>query len=196
MKIQRVGIDIDGTVADYLKGVAPLLKKTYGLEPNLNVPAYRIEEVFGLTPETRPPDMRKRLYEDAHLFKHLPMLEPDTNLLSWEIQKTLGAKVYIVTARTHSQIIEKDTIFWLTYNGFIFDDVFFTEDKAQLCRVMGIDIMMEDEIGQLVKLITADIDVVIPNQPWNDAPLPSGPGKSARVDNWREAFHAMEEFLQ
>ena len=82
-KIQRVGIDLDGTVADYLQGAIPLLKKHYGLEPNFTKPVYTIEEVFGLTDQTRPPNMRELLYEELHLFRYLPMLEEDIPQLSW-----------------------------------------------------------------------------------------------------------------
>ena len=194
--MKRVGIDLDSTVADYLHGAIPLLKEHYGLEPDYSKPSYTIEEVFGLTEQTRPPNMREHLYEDLHLFRHLPMLERDTYQLTWEIQRTLGAKVYFITARSHTPVIEEDTLFWLTYNGFTFDDVFFTKDKAQLCHAMKINVMMEDEVKQRVNLITTGIDVVIPNQPWNDLPLPTGPGKITRSDNWREACHAIEEYLK
>ncbi len=195
-KIQRVGIDLDGTVADYLQGAIPLLKKHYGLEPNFTKPVYTIEEVFGLTDQTRPPNMRELLYEELHLFRYLPMLEEDIPQLSWEIQRTLGAKVYFITARTHSPVIEDDTLFWLTDKGFAFDDVFFTKDKAELCRDMKINVMVEDEVKQLIKLVTAGIDVVIPNHPWNNLSLPSGPGRISRSDNWREALHAIGGYLQ
>ncbi len=194
--MKRVGIDLDGTVAHYLHGAIPLLKEHYGLEPDYDKVAYSIDEVFGLTDETRPPNLRKHLYEDLHLFRHLPMLERDTHQLSWEIQRTLGAKVYFITARSPTPVVEEDTLFWLTYNGFTFDNVFFTKDKAQLCREMKVNVMIEDEIKHLVGLIATGIDVVIPNQPWNDLPLPNGPGRIVRIDNWREAVHAVEEFLK
>lgn len=194
--MKRVGIDLDGTVADYLHGAVPLLKKHYGLEPDFTKPSYTIEEVFGLTEETIPPNMREHLYEDLHLFRHLPTLECDTNQLSWKIQRILGAKVYFITARNQTPVIETDTLFWLVFNGFTFDDVFFTEDKVQLCQAMKINVMVEDQVKQLVNLITAGIDVVIPNQPWNDVSLPVGPGRITRTDNWRKIFSTIERYLK
>ena len=200
--IKRVGIDLDNTVADYMRGAIPLLKEHYGLEPDYSKTVWKIEEVFGLTSETRPPCMRKKLYEDLHLFKHLPMIEKDSNLLSWEIQRTLGAKVYFITARSSTDVIVKDTLFWLSANGFVYDDIFFTDEKHNLCRSMDINVMIEDEMGQLINLINHGIDVVIPDKPWNRH-LPEDPrsierkkGRAARVQNWRQAFRATEEFLQ
>ena len=42
MPISRVGIDLDGTVADFITGEAPLMKEHYGLESDLSRDAYHI----------------------------------------------------------------------------------------------------------------------------------------------------------
>lgn len=198
-KIQRVGLDLDGTVANYMAGAIPLLKEHYGLEPNYDVPAYRIEEVFGLTKETRPPNMRERLYEDLHLFRTLPKLEEDNHLLTHQL-KHRRCKVYVITARSKSPVIVEDTIAWLTNNGFVFDDIFFTDHKADLCKLMGVDVMVEDEVGQIMDLGRERINTVIPDQPWNhDLPQINDVDEiddfRTRAHNWREALAAIEEFL-
>jgi len=195
-----VGIDLDSTVADYLHGAIPLLKEHYGLVPDLSKPAYTIEEVFGLTTETRPEGMRKLLYEELHLFRHLPKLEDDIEQLTVRL-KDAGVKVYIVTARSGSHVIREDTIAWLDSNGFQYEDVFHTDRKADFCKQARIHVMHEDEVGQLMDLRAAGIDSVIRNQPWN-ADLPLDPhglerkrGRHTRVNNWREAYDAIKEYL-
>jgi len=200
-QIKRVGIDLDGTVADYLKGAIPLLKQHYGLEPDMNIAAYTIEEVFGLTPETRPDGMREFLYEELHLFRKLPKLEADSEMLSI-LLKQEGVKVYFITARTGSNTVREDTLFWLDKNGFQYDDVFHVEDKADFCKKARIQVMCEDEIGQLLRLQAAGVNAVIRNQPWN-LELPNDPhhlerrrGGQVRVYNWREAYNAIKEYLQ
>lgn len=199
--IKRIGIDLDSTVADYLTGAIPLLEEHYGLVPDLTKTAYTIEEVFGLTKETRPKGMREFLYEDLHLFRKLPKLEEDIELLTVLLAQD-GVKIYFVTARTGSRTIREDTLFWLDTNGFQYDDVFHVEDKADFCKKAHIQVMHEDEIGQLLRLQEAGVAAVIRNQPWN-VNLPSDPhhlegqrGKQARVYNWREAYHAIKEFLE
>lgn len=200
MTTKRVGIDLDSTVADYMAGAIPLLKEHYGLEPDLTKAAYTIEEVFGLTTETRPAGMRELLYEDLHLFRRLPKLEPDIEMLS-VLLKRLGTKVYFVTARSGTHTIREDTRFWLDSNGFEYDDVFHVEDKADFCKKARIHVMHEDEVGQLVRLQEAKIDAVVRDQPWNRE-LPADPhhlerkrGRQARVDNWRDAYVAIKEYL-
>ncbi len=194
-KIQRVGIDLDGTVVDYIHGVIPLLKEHYGLEPDFSKPVMRIEEVFGLTPETRPPGMRKHLYENLHAFRNLPPLEEDINELSWDLfnleQRT---EIYMITARSSSETIINDTLEWLEEHDFIYTDVFFTDDKSLLCKLIGIDVMCEDEPQQIHQLIARDIPVVLRNQPWNnniaEHPL------IKRTGTWRGMLEAVKEYLQ
>lgn len=201
MTMKRVGIDLDSTVADYLHGAIPLLKEHYGLMPDLTKPSYTIEEVFGLTKENRPPGMRQFLYEDLHLFRTLPKLEDDIEMLTVKLKQD-GVKVYFITARNGSHVIREDTWYWLENNGFQFDDVFHTDKKADFCKQARIHVMHEDEVGQLMDLRKARIDAVIRDQPWNET-LPRDPhhlerkrGRQSRVGNWREAYIAMKEYLK
>ena len=200
-KISRVGIDLDGVVADYLQGVIPLMKEYYGLDPDFNRTAYSIEELFGITSENRPQGMRKVLYEELHLFRSLPKLEKNIEQLT-VLLKDAEKKVYFMTARGGSHVVREDTIYWLTSRGFQFDDVFHTKDKAEFCKQARIHVMYEDEIGQLLSLQAAGIDTVIRNQPWN-IDLPEDPnlltrkkGKQFRVNNWQEAYNQIREYLE
>ncbi len=194
-QIQRVGIDLDGTIVDYIHGIAPLMKEHYGLEPDFSKSAYRIEEIFGLTEETRPPGMREHLYEDLHGFRNLPPLEEDISELAWELLVLeRRSETYIITARNASETIISDTLDWLYDHSFNYTDAFFFKDKALLCEIMEIDVMLEDESQQIGQLINRNIPVVMRNQPWNgdvdDHPL------IKRVDDWRGMLKAVKEFLE
>ena len=197
----RVGIDLDGTVADYMAGAIPLLKEYYGREPDLTKSVYSLEEVFGYTKETRPEGMRELLYEELHLFRHLPKLEDDVEMLTVRLKQD-GIKVYFITARSGSHTIREDTLFWLDTNGFQYDDVFHVEDKDDFCKQARIKVMYEDEVNQILCLQKARIDTVIRNQSWNvDLPrdynhLERKRGRQTRVDNWQEAYDAIKEYLK
>ncbi len=197
---KRVGIDLDGTVADYMAGAIPLLQEHYGLVPDFTKPAYTVEGVFGLTDETRPKGMRKFLYEELHLFRHLPKLDEDTEQLTVRLKQD-GVKVYFVTARSGSHSVREDSLIWLDNNGFQYDDVFHVDDKADFCKQARIHVMCEDEVGQILGLQKARIDTVIRNQPWNvDLPkdahhLARQKGRQTRVNNWQEMYNAIKEYL-
>lgn len=200
--MRRIGIDLDGTVADYMAGAVPALKEHYGLEPNFAVKAYTIEEVFGLTTETRPPNMRQTLYIEDNLFAKLPPLEHDNHLLPLHLRRNLGPdiKIYFVTARNNHPVIRSDTLGWLNQNMDTFDDVFHVQDKAEFCKLAGIQVMIEDEVRQIVGLINAGIDVIMRDQPWNQH-LPIDPhgledrkGHLTRIHNWREMVEVAKEY--
>ena len=198
-KIQRVGIDIDNTVADFMSVATPLLKEHFNLEPDFSKPVYAIEEVFGINPKARPPGLRETLYEGLNLFLNLPKLEKDIEQLTHKlISRDIETKVYMITARSPSQIIVEDTMNWLENNDFKFTDVFFSKDKASICKAIGIDVMIEDELGQVLSLVETHVSVVVRDQPWNRrGPLEhfESKGQVKRAYNWEQMYNATEEYL-
>ena len=199
-RILKIGIDLDNTVADFFTVAAPLIKDYYGLEPDFKRPVYSIEEAFGIHPDHRPPGMTKDLLEKRNLFRHLPPLDVGIGGLTHGIQ-ALGEKIniYVITARTPTDIIVEDTMYWLHTNGFVFTDIFFTSEKANLCKFMNIDVMMEDELGHILSLVQTGIRVVVRDQPWNNGGVLDhfeNKGQVKRATNWHEMLHATEEFLK
>lgn len=197
-QIRRVGIDIDNTIADFMSAAVPLLKEHYGLDPDFNKTVCSIEEIFGINPKARPPGLREFLYEELHLFRNLPKLDEDIEQLTHQLSEQ-DVNIYMITARSPSQVIVEDTMHWLHNHGFKFTDIFFTSDKADLCEVMNIDVMLEDELGQVLSLIKANINVVIRNQPWNNCEALDyyeTKGRIKRASNWRDMLEATKEFLK
>jgi 5'(3')-deoxyribonucleotidase len=199
-KIQRVGIDLDNTIADFLATAIPLLKERYGLVADFSRPVKRIEEIFGIDPKNRPPGMLRDLFEGANLFRDLPLLEEGSEQITHElIKRDIQTKVYIITARTPTNIIVEDTLSWLDKNNFVYTDVFFTDNKADFCKAAGIDVMVEDELGHIFALVRADISVVVRDQPWNSSAMLDyfeQKGKISRARTWRQILHAIKEFLE
>lgn len=197
----KIGIDLDNTVADFLTGAAPLIKELYGLEPDWSKPAFSIEEVFGINESNRPKDMRKRLYVEMNLFRNLPKLESDNNELPLLLQQAGFDRVYFVTARDAHPIIVRDTLYWVSNNMDYFTDVFHVDKKAEFCKYAGISTMIEDEVRQAIPLLEAGVNVVLMDRPWNQH-IPVDPhgmedqkGKLIRVESWRQALVAAKEFL-
>ena len=198
----KIGIDLDGTVADYLKNAIPFVKEAYGVDPDFSKPAYSIEEVFGFTPETRPKDIRTRLYVEKRLFRHLQKLEEDNNQLTSVLASEIpDLKIYFVTARDSHPITLEDTRHWLNNNTDCFNDVFHVHQitKADFCIAAGISVLIEDEVKQALKAVEKGIHVICMDQPWNrdveQTVPPTSPGKIIRVSGWREAVSAAKEFL-
>jgi len=197
-RIRRVGIDIDNTIADFMSVAVPLMKEHYNLEPDFNKPVCSIEEIFGINPQSRPPGLRELLYEELHLFRNLPKLDEDIEQLTHQLSDQ-DINIYMITARSPSQIIVEDTMHWLRNNEFKFTDIFFTKEKATICKMVHIDVMIEDELGQVLDLIRANINVVVRRQPWNSSEALDyfeKKGQVKRTANWEEMLKATKEFLK
>jgi len=177
----------------------PLLKEHFNLEPDFSKPVYTIEEAFGINPKARPAGLREIVYEGLNLFLNLPKLEKDIEQLTHKlISRDIETKVYMITARTPSQVIVEDTMNWLENNDFKFTDVFFSSDKASICKAVGIDVMIEDELGQVLSLINTHVSVVVRDQPWNNTGLLEHferKGQVKRAYTWQQMYSATEEFL-
>lgn len=199
--LNKIGIDLDNTVADFLTGAAPLIKELYGLEPDWSKPAFSIEEVFGINDSNRPKDMRRRLYVEKNLFRALPRLEQDNHALPRLLLEGGFHKIYFITARDAHPVIVKDTLHWVRHNMDHFDDVFHVDKKAEFCKHAGISAMIEDEVRQAIPLLEAGVNVVLMDRPWNRH-IPVDPhgmedqkGRLIRVESWRQALVAAKEFL-
>lgn len=202
--MKRIGIDCDGVVADYMAGASPLLQERYGLTPDLETEAYSIEEIFGLTADNWQYNIRQDLYLDQHLFANLPPLEEQNSHLTSHLRNILGPniKIYFVTARDNHPVIMEDTRKWLDQNTSTYDDVFHVDNKAEFCKLAGIQVMIEDEPRQITKLVDAGIDVIMRDQPWNrhlteNPRNPKGQkGRLTRVYNWKEMVAIAEEYYR
>lgn len=200
--MKKIGIDLDNTVADYIKGMAPELKNLYGLEPDFSKNAYSIEEVFGIDSTTRPPGMRQKLYIERRAFRKLPKLENDNHLLTQQLRDAVDLlKIYFVTARSPHPVIIEDTRMWVEENTATYDDIFHVDSKATFCKMAGIQVMIEDEVRQILPLVQKGVHVVVMDQPWNRN-IPADPhgledhkGRIIRASNWAEAFEAARSFL-
>lgn len=198
----KIGIDLDGTVTDYLKTAIPHVAEMYGLEPDFSKPVYGIEGVFGWTKETRPKDLKERLYLDKRIFRHLHRLEEDNHQLTFRLVSEIPAlKIYFVTARDNHPIMVEDTLHWVNNNTHYFDDVFHVTQvpKADFCISAGISVLIEDEINQIRAAVAKGVHVICMSQPWNrdvEETIPDdAAGRIIRVDGWREAVDAAKEFL-
>lgn len=89
--------------------------------------------------------------------------------------KKEGAEIYIITARHNGdswypdnlQDVEMVTKKWLEENEICYDKIFFnTKDKGACCLENGVDIMIEDEVNNIKKLM-GNTDVFVYDCPYN-----------------------------
>jgi len=216
--VKRIGIDLDNTIADFMTGAAPKLKEILGIEPTNLSDSWTIEEAFGLVKHKIDPskckweqlgvddadrarlkEIRKTLYIEHHLFRDLPPIDNNARVLT-DTLHMMGYRIYFITARTPHPVIVEDTYTWLHHNRFTdyYTDLFFTPEKAKLCSMMDIPLMIEDERMQITQCLLSGINVIGRAQPWNKTVNFAGcmeedHGKYFRVKTMEEILEVVKE---
>lgn len=196
---KKIGIDLDGTVANFIVGASQVIKEYFGHEPDLSKGFLGMDEIFDLVPGTFHRDIKDFVYKGKRLFRDLPKLEEDNHLLTSSLYRDIpGLQIHFVTARpTYIEVVE-DTRLWIKENGFLCHGIHHADDKASFCVEKGISVMIEDQVNHIIDLSDNGIDVIVMDQPWNrdlTTELHEQKSRIRRVNNWREAFVAAKELL-
>ena len=196
---KKIGIDLDGTVADFILGASQVIKENFGHEPDLSKGFWKMDDVFNLIPGTWEKDMKHFVFNEKRIFRNLPKLEEDNHLLTSALYTNIpGLQVHFVTARPSDPPVIEDTRLWIKDNGFLYHSIHHTALKADLCVEKGISVMIEDQLDHITELSDKGIDIIIMDQPWNrdlKQEIHEQKSRIRRVHNWREAFVAAKELL-
>lgn len=196
---KKIGIDLDGTVANFIVGASQVIKECFGHEPDLSKGFWGMDEIFDLVPGTFHREIKNFIYQEKRLFRTLSKLEEDNHLLTSALYSDVpGLQVHFVTARPTLIEVVEDTRFWIKENGFLCHGIHHADDKASLCVEKGISVMIEDQVNHITDLSDKGIDVIVMDQPWNrdlNQELHEQKARIRRVNNWREAFVAAKELL-
>jgi uncharacterized HAD superfamily protein len=185
----RIGIDFDETLVDSMKAIIKLHNEQYGTHYKKDdVTEYHVENIWGGTKEewTAKLDDFLSAKNTAH-FDPIPGAIPAIDAL-----KSAGHELYIITARGDSDV--EATELWLTkhfpstfegvhYGHVRSDDPAKRRKKADMCKELGIELMIDDHISVAKNCSEEGIRVLLLDEPWNQGELPPG---VARVYSWEE----------
>lgn len=174
----RVGLDIDGVLADQHKPLAQRIKAR-GL-PKRTWYDYAVEKVY---PEL-PDGFCHNLYNDSSFVAKMPVVKgarEGARLLS-----DLG-EIYYVSARP-AHLLDV-TIEWLCEHDFPVGDVWLSEDKAEAVQMFGLELFVEDAPHHALALAQV-CPVYLLDYPWNRDCHHSN---IWRVRDWGELYRRLEE---
>lgn len=169
----RIGIDIDGVLTDEHRFIIDNGTKFFN---EMNIPyvfhndIYDSKEVFEVTEE------QYNLFWDKYLLDY--SINFEIRPYASEIIKKLNDennKIFIITARSFTtyenenkekmQKIVKD---WLSKNNVVYNQIIFSEEKAKVCKKLGIDIMIEDKPENVIA-VSKEIPVLCYDHPYNSS---------------------------
>lgn len=195
-----IAVDLDDVLGDSNTALLSWHNKKYGttLEKK-DCGAYDLSKIWGGTRQ----ETAEKLY--AYVREgHVDSVAPIDG--AWEVLQELKEEheLFVMTARP--QDIAQQTRGWIDkhFPG-IFSDIFFSDHnvletslhkKTELCRILGIDILIDDSLEFALDCHAVVSDVLLFDQeyPWNTAH--SLPENVTRVKTWREVkefIHAMRQ---
>ncbi len=180
----NIGIEIDDVIANKIGYYQELGESYFGV--NMDMKNFLINQKgFDVTPECF--EVFSALFDTAYY----NAVNVYSGVVNW-IKKAKGAgnSIYIVTSRGFKEDGTSDsdtrvmTVNWLEKNNIIYDGLFFTQNKIELVRNLGIAFMCESNPTVISELLNVtDCDIIAKKQPYNVSSLCM---KSFRVRCFRD----------
>lgn len=182
-----VGIDVDGVLADQIRGILPRVKHRLGI-------TLTREEITDWALPIGETDIAKEILAAMESDEDYPRsMRPHQG--ASELTRTLARdnQIKIVTARPTK--VEDSTREWLDTNGLPYDDLINTKEGKK--SLFGLDVLIDDYIGNLVPLLeNSDAVAILVDQPWNQErdPLQQyiDEGRAFVISDLRDAIEIVE----
>jgi uncharacterized HAD superfamily protein len=174
----KIGLDIDGVVADSFPVFITELNKHYGKNIT-ELYDYNMAEVYDVAWD----DMDNFFNENMEYLFSVP--QPMAGALE-TIRSFLndGHEVFFITARRRGAE-ERVTMEWLKQHSFPLDKTIFVgaASKTFAVREFGIDVFVEDFMGNALEIAATGIPVLLLDASYNRGKTPQG---VTRCRDWEE----------
>ena len=200
----KIGVDCDEPLADFNAHLCPWMNAKYGTDyKREDIISYKLWEIWKCSKEEAL-KIIEHFYEEQ--LEHVPPVEGSIAAVKELAQQH---ELLVITSRFGSAISK--TVPWINQHfSNKFSDVVFTKNyakggngktKAQICKELGVDILIEDFIQYSLDCNKLGIPVLLFNTPWNqDSELPEGmtklPQGIVRVNSWEEVLEKLEIFTK
>jgi uncharacterized HAD superfamily protein len=193
-----IGVDIDDVLADLASCLVKFHNEHFGTfltkEDHSN---YDLSKIWGCSKSESMERMMK-FFESEQFENVLPLSGAFEGV---KALKEMGNRLFIITSRPHA--LKEKTIKWINthFEGY-FDEIYFTGHpatqgaikKANLCKELGVEIMLEDCLEVAFECLEKNISVILFDSPWNRCVnLPEG---IIRVSSWSEILRALPEIIE
>lgn len=168
----RIGVDLDGVVANFVDGFREWCRANGHTHEMPPPDRYNIWEVWGLTRQEWD-DSFARACHDGLFYTLTPY---DDAVESIRKLKQDGHFIHIITYRVRPDV-QLDTINWLTKHHVPYDALSFSKEKAGF----PLDVMLEDTAANVQPVENAGVPCYLIDRPWNRSYI-----HPRRVSSWKE----------
>jgi uncharacterized HAD superfamily protein len=181
----RIGVDIDGVLADslplWVKELNYYFKKDKGLQ---EIQMHNVSRIYGITVE----EMLGFLHERGSFLMTSP--QPLAGAEYYLNQLKKNHEIFIVTARDEK--FARETENWLYKNNLPYDELLFlgSHDKREACLTNELNVLIDDTLRISLEVSAVGVPVLLMDAPYNQGDLPE---LVYRVHSWEDIYRSITE---
>jgi len=153
----RIGIDVDGVIANQITGVIPRIKSRLGI-------SLSYQDVVHWKMPLAQSSIDKEIVlamEDSSYIRSMPM-HPFARAILDDLYEENN--ISIITARPPHT--ESWTRLWLTKQGISYDNLYSVQEKEK--SLYALELLIDDYIGNIMEFLDKTTgSAILVNQPWN-----------------------------
>lgn len=190
----RIGVDIDGVLTDehrFIIDYGTKFLNDEGIEYTLHDDIYDNRKIFEINKSQYDAFWRKYLVYYSENILIRPFASEVIKKLKQE-----NNEVYIITSRSfttyeneYRQQMQNIVKNWLEKNNVVYDEIIFSTNKADICKKMNIDVMIEDKPENILS-ISKVIPVICYDHPYNKGLFD---GNIIRSYSWYDIYKKIRE---
>lgn len=149
----KIGIDIDGVLADFTKSFNALVRAEFGIELPYPAPTWQWHREGGVTKQQD--NQLWNIIKTTHFWATLVPLPGAIEVIQRLDQLSHdGHDVYFITSRP-GKLAKFHTEWWLKSYGMNFPTVLVTSDKGPVVQGLGLNIFIDDKPENNAEVIAA-----------------------------------------
>jgi len=200
MAIKKIGIDLDGVVADFYKGYTKLATQKFGnhvevlcsIKHRERFSTWKLEKIMNLE-KFQAEEMIESINNFPMFYETLELLYPESwqKLIS-EFSNREDYEITFITSRKNSESVSvrEVTKRWLQIQGWQNPSVVVTDEKVLFCKVLGIQKFVDDTLKNCLDVHThcqEACEVFILDYPHN---------RDHQIPDSIKRIHTLEDFIK
>ena len=180
----RIGVDIDGVLADSLPLWVTELNKFFNKNKRVeDIHLYEIHKTYEITPD----DLELFLDRKGRFLMSEPAPVPGSSYYLGRLKQFY--EICIITARDKKYY--QETLDWLNKNSLPYDDLLLlgSHEKKEYCLEKDLKVLVEDTLEIGIKVSAAGIPVLLMDAPYNRCG--TLPELVYRKHSWEEVYRAL-----
>jgi len=155
----RIGIDIDGVVADFVKTFIPLVQERYGLAlAEKDIYVHDLFLVLGITE-----------CEATELIRATICSDPDLIDGAKEAIYTLNRQHDVILLTARPEDLLDVTRRWLSRRGIEYRDLVHLREGHKFAPEHGFDVVVDDHLREVIGFAGKARKIIVFDHPWNQS---------------------------